>query len=119
MLRSVIKKKPVQTYLRPDRQWVYGQGPRIYNYRYLDPHEAIMSKVNVYELDPATFRIVHQISADRARWEPTLKTWVFQNGTSQTVRNNIDDYRQFYGGSASFRELKEPPSWFVKEEKRM
>ncbi|MGI8960074.1 MAG: LptF/LptG family permease [Bryobacteraceae bacterium] len=117
MLRSEIKKKPVQTYLRPDRQWVYGQGSRIYNYRYLDPHEAIMSKVNVYELDPATFHIVHQISADRARWEPTLKTWVFQNGISQTVRNNVDVYRQFYCASASFRELKEPPSWFVKEEK--
>ncbi len=117
MLRSEIKKKPVQTYLRPDRQWVYGQGSRIYNYRYLDPHEAIMSKVNVYELDPKTFHILHQISADRARWEPTLKTWVFQNGISQTVRNNADDYRQFYGASASFPELNEPPSWFVKEEK--
>jgi LPS export ABC transporter permease LptG len=117
MLRSEIKKKPVQTYLRPDRQWVYGEGSRIYNYRYLDPHEEIMSKVNVYELDPKTFRILHQISADRARWEPTLKTWVFQNGISQTVQKNTDDYRPFYGGSASFRELSEPPSWFVKEEK--
>jgi len=117
MLRSEIKKKPVQTYLRPDRQWVYGQGSRIYNYRFLDPHQAIMSKVNVYELDPQSFRIVHQISADRARWEPTLKTWVFQNGISQTVKKNSDDYRQFYGASASFRDLTEPPSWFVKEEK--
>jgi LPS export ABC transporter permease LptG/LPS export ABC transporter permease LptF len=117
MLRSEIKKKPVQTYLRPDRQWVYGQGSRIYNYRYLDPQQAIMTKVNVYELDPNTFHIVHQISADRARWEPTLKTWVFQNGISQTVRHNLDDYHQFFGASASFPELKEPPSWFVKEEK--
>jgi lipopolysaccharide export LptBFGC system permease protein LptF len=117
MLRSEIKKKPVQTYLRPDRQWVYGQGARIYNYHYLDPHQAIMSKVNVYELDPRTFQIVHQISADRARWEPHLKTWVFQNGISQTVEKNADDYHQFYGASASFRKLTEPPSWFVKEEK--
>jgi LPS export ABC transporter permease LptG/LPS export ABC transporter permease LptF len=117
MLRSEIKKKPVQTYLRPDRQWVYGKGSRIYNYRYLDPHAAMMSKVNVYELNPQTFHIVQQISADRARWEPNLKTWVFQNGISQTVRNNADDYHQFYGASASFQELNEPPSWFVKEEK--
>ncbi|MBV9677757.1 MAG: LptF/LptG family permease, partial [Acidobacteriaceae bacterium] len=27
-LRAEIKKKPVATYLRPDRQWVYGQGSR-------------------------------------------------------------------------------------------
>ena len=60
-LRSEIKKKPIQTYLRPDRQWVYGMGPRIYNYRYLDPRDAIMSKVNVYELDTSNFRVVHQI----------------------------------------------------------
>ncbi len=117
MLRSEIKKKPVQTYLRPDRQWVYGKGSRIYNYRYLDPHAAMMSKVNVYELNPQSFHIVHQISADRARWEPNLKTWVFQNGISQTVRNNADSYHQFYRSSASFPELNEPPSWFVKEEK--
>ncbi|MBV9303815.1 MAG: LptF/LptG family permease [Acidobacteriaceae bacterium] len=117
MLRSEIKKKPVQTYLRPDRQWVYGEGSRIYNYRYLDPHQAIMSKVNVYELDPKSFRIVHQISADRARWEPSLKTWVFQNGMSQTIRKSSGDYHPFYGASASFPQLTEPPSWFVKEEK--
>jgi lipopolysaccharide export LptBFGC system permease protein LptF len=33
------------------------------------------------------------------------------------VRHNLDDYHQFFGASASFPELKEPPSWFVREEK--
>ncbi len=116
MLRAQIKNKPVATYLRADRQWVYGEGPRIYNYSFLDPKNAVMSNVNVYELDPATFRVVHQISADRARWDPDQHTWIFQNGMSQTVVNDFDTYKLFRG-SASFHELTEPPSWFVKEEK--
>jgi LPS export ABC transporter permease LptF len=111
-LRAEIKGRPVQTYLRPlDRQWVSGEGSRIYNYRYLDPHEGVMYKVNVYELDPATFNVLRQITADRARWEPSLKTWVFQSGFSHDTRT--DKYRYFYGRSATFTELVEPPTWFV------
>jgi LPS export ABC transporter permease LptG/LPS export ABC transporter permease LptF len=115
-LRSEIKKKPIQTYLRPDRQWVYGIGPRIYNYRYLDPREAIMSKVNVYELDPTNFRVVHQISADRAVWVPSLKSWIFLKGLSD-VTDSKDNEKPSLFEEASFKELIEPPSWFVKEEK--
>jgi lipopolysaccharide export LptBFGC system permease protein LptF len=97
---------------------VYGQGSRIYNFRFLDPERAIMTKVNVYELDPRTFEVVHQISADRARWEPSLNTWVFQNGISQVVGDHGGGhFKEFYNSSASFSELTEPPSWFVKEEK--
>jgi len=117
MLRAEIKKKPVATYLRTDRQWVYGQGSRIYNYQFMDPHRAILSKVNVYELNPKTFEVLRQISADRARWDGGLHTWVFQNGMSHDVENKTDPYRSFYGASASFPELTEPPSWFVREEK--
>ncbi len=117
MLRAEIKKKAVQTYLDPNRQWVYGQGWRIYNYHALDRRQAMMSKVNVYELDPKTFRVVRQISAGRARWEPTLRTWIFQDGMSQDLNGAVGKYRQFRGTSATFPELCEPPSWFVQEEK--
>ena len=116
-LRSEIKKKPVQTYLRPDRQWVYGMGQRIYNYRYLDPRLAIMSKVNVYEFGKRDFRVVHQISADRAQWEPEQRTWVFQHGLSNQWTQSDDDKPSLFD-QASFRELVEPPAWFVKEEKQ-
>ncbi len=117
MLRAQIKKKPVATYLRLDRQWVYGHGSRIYNYQFMDPHQAILSKVNVYELNPKTFEVVRQISAERARWEPALRTWVFQNGMSHDIGAGVDAYKWFKGSSASFPELTEAPSWFVREEK--
>ncbi len=117
MLRAEIKKKPVATYLQTDRHWVYGQSSRIYNFQFMDPHQAMMSKVNVYELNPKTFEVVRQISADKARWEPALDTWLFQNGMSHDVENKADPYKWFHGASASFPELTEPPSWFVREEK--
>ena len=115
-LRAQIKNKPVATYLRSDRQWVYGKGSRIYNYRFLDRNSAVMSRVNVYEFDRRTSRIVHQISAERATWSPQKKTWIFQNGMSRQAGRMRDNYRQF-SGTATFPELTEPPNWFVKEEK--
>jgi LPS export ABC transporter permease LptG len=116
-LRAEIKKKPVATYLRADRQWVYGQGSRIYNFHFLDPKQSIMSKVNVYLLNADNFQLLDQISAERARWNPELQTWTFQNGMSQEVGPKFDNYRQFFGKTASFPQLTEPPSWFSKEEK--
>ncbi len=116
MLRAEIKKKPAATYLRKDRHWVFGQGSRVYNYQLIDASNAVMTKVNVYELNPQSFEITRQISADRARWNPALNTWVFTNGMSHDVDTKFAPYRSF-GNSATFPELTEAPSWFVKEEK--
>ncbi len=113
MLRAEIKKKPVATYLKPDRQWIFGEGSRVYNFTFFDPRKHVMSNVNVYELDRKTFRIDHQISAERAVWSPSKHTWVFENGLSESG----DNFRQFSGSTATFAELTEPPSWFAKEEK--
>ena len=115
-LRAQIKNKPVATYLRSDRQWVYGQGSRIYNYRFLDRNSAVMSRVNVYEFNRRNSQIVRHISADRATWSPGQKTWIFQDGMSRDAGSKFDNYRQFRG-TATFPELTEPPKWFVKEEK--
>jgi LPS export ABC transporter permease LptG/LPS export ABC transporter permease LptF len=117
MLRAEIKKKPVATYRRPDRQWVYGQGNRIFNFLHLDPKQNLMSKVNVFDLDPKTFHIAHQITADRAQWNDRLHKWVFENGVSQETTATGSNYKQFANATATFAELTETPSWFVKEEK--
>ena len=39
-LRNEIKGKPVQTYLHPDRKWIFGRGLRIYYYKYFDSSAA-------------------------------------------------------------------------------
>ena len=73
-IRNQIKGRPAQTYLRPDRRWIFGRGSRIYNYKYFEPAENVMLGDNVFELEPQTFRHKRHISAERARWEPSLNS---------------------------------------------
>jgi lipopolysaccharide export system permease protein len=116
-IRNEIKGRAVQTYLRPDRKWIFGQGSRIYYYRYFDPVENLMAGVSVYYLEPKSFRLRRHISAEQARWSPTLKTWVFENGWSRDIRGiQESNFQQFQ--ATTFPELKEPPGWFLKEVKQ-
>jgi LPS export ABC transporter permease LptG/LPS export ABC transporter permease LptF len=118
-LRAQIRGKPVQTYLRPDRKWIFGDGSRIYYYRYFEPTEGVMTEVNVYELDPKTFRLTRHITAERARWEPGLGTWIFQNGWSRRFQGSREtDFQAFPSAIATFPELREPPNWFLRELKQ-
>lgn len=116
-LRNQIKGRPAQTFFRPDRKWIFTEGSRIFYYKYFDPGEEMMVGVSVYELDPATFRLTKHISAERARWEPNLNTWVFQNGWDRefpTAHNVV--MHQFLQQTATFSELKDPPSYFLHED---
>lgn len=117
-IRNEIKGRPVQTYLRPDRKWIFGRGSRIYYYKYFEQTDNVMSGVSVYELDPQTFHLKRLINAERARWEPTLKTWVFQNGQERTIDGiKVTSFTNFSGQTATFPELDEPPGYFRKEVK--
>ena len=76
-IRKEIKGRPVQTYLHPERQWIFDPGsnddPRIFYYKYLDPAQKLMVGPQVYELDPTGFRVRKHIAAEKARWEPALR----------------------------------------------
>ncbi len=116
-LRSVIKGKPPQTYLRPDRKWINTEHNRIYYYEYFDPASRLMSGVNVYEIDPTPFRLKRHIFAKRARWEPTLNKWEFLNGwyvdIQGTRTTRFDAFTSKY-----FSELEEKPDYFLREAKQ-
>jgi len=112
-----IKGRPVQTYLRPDRKWIYGEGSRIFYYKYFDSNALVMAGVNVYEIDPNSFRLRRHISAGSASWEPRINGWIFQNGWTRDFDGvRVSDYRTFT--ARVFDELKETPSWFLKEVKQ-
>jgi LPS export ABC transporter permease LptG/LPS export ABC transporter permease LptF len=119
-IRNQIKGRPSQTYLRPDRKWIFGSGsPRIYYYKYFDAAEAVMLDVHVYELEPDTFRLKRHIFAARARWESTLDTWIFQDGWWRDFKNGNElAFHPFKGQTSTFPELQEPPNYFLKEVKQ-
>lgn len=122
-LRAEIRGKPPQTYLRPDHKWIYGKHDRVYYYKYFDPAQYVMLDVNVYEIDAKYFRLKRHIWAERARWEPSLSAWVFQNGWSRDMDPSCTScapkaYDNFAGGTRTFRELEEDPHWFLQEEKQ-
>ena len=117
-IRKEIKGKPVQTYLHPERQWVFDPGqnddPRVFYYKYFDPFQKVMNKPEVFELDPTDFRVRKHIAAEKARWEPGLKTWVFENGWSRDPAR-ADSFNNFTGRATSFPEVNERPDYFLQE----
>ncbi len=117
-IRAEIKGRPVQTYLRPDRKWTLSKGSRVFYYRYFDFNDNVMSGVSVYDLDFSSFQLRRLITAERARWEPNLKTWVFQNGQVRTFKGiRVEDFRDFRGQASTFTDVDERPGYFRQEVK--
>src|SRR3984885_5253387 len=119
-IRKEIKGKPVQTYLHPDRNWVFDPGskndPKVFYFKYIDGAQKLMSWPQVFELDPANFHIIKHISAEKARWSATLQTWVFENGWSrQDPGGRHLKFTSFAGQTATFQELDERPDYFLQE----
>ncbi len=113
-LRDEIKGRATQTYLNPDRKWIWGSGSRIYYYKYFDPSERMMAGVYIFELDPNTFHLTRQIAGERAHWNSSLKTWVFENGWVSDFRGTTrTSYRGY--SAETFTELSEDPNYFLKE----
>ena len=121
-IRKEIKGKPVQTYLHPDKKWVFDPGtkndPRVFYFNYIDGAKKEMSQPQVFELDPANFHVHRHIAAEKARWSPTLKTWIFENGWSREIpedaRSKIK-FTNFSGQVATFAEIDERPDYFLQE----
>jgi len=118
-IRKEIKGKPVQTYWNPGHHWVFAPGnhsdPHIYYYNYLDPRQKIMVGPQVFELDPSNFSLRKHISAEKARWEPTLKAWIFENGWSRDFTRRQEKFFNFSGQATTFRELEETQDYFMQE----
>jgi LPS export ABC transporter permease LptG len=118
-LRAVIKDKPAQTFLRPDREWISGQsGPsgapaRIFYYQFFDGNKDVFANLTVFELEPNTFVLRRRIFASSARWDG--RNWIFDNGWQRTFSGEtVGTYSPFT--VATFPEIREQPSYFKKED---
>ncbi len=116
-LRNMIKGKPAQTYLNPDRKWIFGQHSDIYYYELFDSDRDQFGRLAVFQFDPATFQLTKRIYADRAHWEDSLQRWVCTQGWERDLRGPaIENYRTF--DVATFPTVSEPPTYFKKEVKQ-
>src|SRR5216683_632215 len=121
-LRSVIKDKPAQTFLRPDRKWISGQTTaagqpsRIFYYQYFDADRNGFANLTVFEFEPNTFILKRRIFAASARWNSDVNTWIFGNGWQRTFNGEtIASYEPF--AVATFPEIHEQPTYFKKEDR--
>ena len=116
-IRNEIKGRPVQTYLNPNRQWTFGQSERIFFHRFFDSENNVLAGVNVYDLDPDTFKLHRHIAAQRAHWDNTQSAWVFEEGWVREINGDqVESYEKFE--SRPFPDIEEGPSHFFKEEKQ-
>jgi LPS export ABC transporter permease LptF/LPS export ABC transporter permease LptG len=116
-LHNQIKGKPAQTYLRPDRRWIFGQNNDIYYYQFFDPDSDQFANISVFQFDPAAFAITTRIHADRAHWSDNLNRWVYEQGWERALHvSAIVGYRPF--DVSTFATLGEPPAYFKKEVKQ-
>jgi LPS export ABC transporter permease LptG len=116
-LWNAIKGKPPQTYLRPDRKWIFGQQSTIYYYELFDPDRDQFGSISVFEFNPATFQFTRRVYSTRAHWAPDLHKWIFEGGWERDFDGPaIRQYRKF--DVATFPELAEGPAYFKKEVKQ-
>jgi LPS export ABC transporter permease LptG/LPS export ABC transporter permease LptF len=118
-LRSVIKGKPAQTFLRPDQQWIFGMEQpgkpgRIFYYQFFDPDHDRFANISVFEFNPENFSLSRWIYASSAHWEPRLNEWIFEQGWERHFEGEaVSSYSPF--DVESFPEILERPQYFKKE----
>jgi len=118
-LLSVIRGRPAQTFLRPDRKWIFGrQEPgkpgRIFYYQFFDPEQERFANITVFEFNPENFSLSRRIFASNAHWEPLLQQWVFEHGWERRFDGEaVSSYGQF--DVESFPEITEQPQYFTKQ----
>jgi LPS export ABC transporter permease LptF/LPS export ABC transporter permease LptG len=116
-LHNQIKGKPAQTYLRPDRRWIFGQHNEIYYYQFFDPDRNQFANLTIFQIDPASFSVVRRIHADRAHWADSMDRWIYEEGWERSLNGAaIANYRTF--DVSTFPLVSEPPSYFKKEVKQ-
>ncbi|MFQ5740623.1 MAG: LptF/LptG family permease [Acidobacteriota bacterium] len=113
-LRNLIKGRPVQTFYHPGRNWIFGEGKRLYNYNYFDPERSLFAELSVYEIDIGRNRLRRHIYAWRAQWDRATQAWELHRGWIRDLDSQEAGYSTFDSRQFS---LAEKPDYFVQEVK--
>ncbi len=116
-LRNTIKGRPAQTFHQPRRQWIFGEGHRLYNYELFDSYRRIFGGLNVFVLDPGTFQMRRRVFARQARWDPTHGAWLLEQAWVRDFEGNRVTHFASYP-ELVLPELSEPPAYFERPVRR-
>ena len=50
-LRTIIKGRPAQTFYQQGRNWIFGEGKRLYHYNYFDVQRGLFGDLSILDLD--------------------------------------------------------------------
>ena len=110
-IRHVIKGRPAQTFMRPQRKWIFGENGRIFNYEYYDAGRSLFVGLNVFEIDLNRLSMLRRMHASRATIREDGK-WTLEGGWVRDFGNQTNGFRAFREEFAAF---PEKASYFQKE----
>ena len=121
-LRSVIKGKPAQTFLRPDRKWMSGQASRkgepqrIFYYQFFDPDKNVFANLTIFEFQPGSFVLTRRVFAETAHWDDQSQRWILENGWERDFQGEtVTSFKPFSVTTLPF--FREQPAYFKKEDR--
>ncbi len=111
-LKDQIRGEKVRTYRRADRNWLFGQGRYIYNYRAYDPATRSLNNLQVFEFDEATHSLRRRLYSSRAQF--IGDAWLFEPGwTAQFAGGEVLDFTPF--AEPAIDAYPETPDYFESE----
>ncbi len=111
-LKDQIRGEKVRTYRRADRNWLFGQGRYIYNYRAYDPATRSLNNLQVFEFDDETFELTRRLYSARAQY--IGDAWLFEPGwTAQFAGGKVLEFQQF--DAPAIDAYPETPDYFESE----
>jgi LPS export ABC transporter permease LptG/LPS export ABC transporter permease LptF len=102
-IRQLIKGRAPRTSRVPQRNWIFGESDRIYNYDYFDPGQDTFVGLNIFEIDFDDLEIERQIYASRARILSS-GDWVLEEGWRHDFRDESRSFDEIQRTSMTFPE---------------
>ncbi len=104
-------REAARTYHRADRQWLYGQGRRIFNYLHYDAQAQALQRLQAFEFDER-YRLSGRLFAARARWRGGR--WELEEAWTRGFdRHRLTGYQPLAPGAPAA--YSEAPGYFESE----
>ena len=114
-LRTIIKGRPVQTFYQQGRNWIFGEGKRLYHYNYFDAQRGLFGDLSILDLDIREGRLKRHVYSQKAAWDRHAGRWVLSQGWIRDLEH--PERKDFVRFESRDFELSEGPEYFAREVK--